>query len=114
MSVRGFESLSLRRVEAWQSGDCSGLEHRRPLGPVGSNPTASAHGRLAELVRQRPAKAYPGGTDRRGLPHRRPAPGLRGDVARSWRERVHGAVTGGSGSSMIVLLKRSSLDDLHR
>ena len=32
MSVRGFESLSLRRVEAWQSGDCSGLEHRRPLG----------------------------------------------------------------------------------
>lgn len=31
MSVRGFESLSLRRVEAWQSGDCSGLEHRRPL-----------------------------------------------------------------------------------
>ena len=32
MSVRGFESLSLRRVEAWQSGDCSGLEHRRPHG----------------------------------------------------------------------------------
>jgi hypothetical protein len=32
MSVRGFESLSLRHVEAWQSGDCSGLEHRRPLG----------------------------------------------------------------------------------
>ena len=32
MSVRGFESLSLRRVEAWQSGDCSGLEHRRSLG----------------------------------------------------------------------------------
>jgi hypothetical protein len=29
MSVRGFESLSLRPVEAWQSGDCSGLEHRR-------------------------------------------------------------------------------------
>ena len=32
ISVRGFESLSLRRVEAWQSGDCSGLEHRRPRG----------------------------------------------------------------------------------
>ena len=32
MSVRGFESLSLRRDEAWQSGDCSGLEHRRPRG----------------------------------------------------------------------------------
>ena len=50
MSVRGFESLSLRRGEAWQSGDCSGLEHRKaPSGPVGSNPTASAQGRLAEI-----------------------------------------------------------------
>jgi hypothetical protein len=61
-----------------------------------------------------PRPRRPGGTDRRGRPRRRSAPGRRGDVARPWHERVYSAVTGGSESSMLLLLKRSSLDDLHR
>ena len=41
-SLKNLLYICITKKEAWQNGNCNGLENRRPSGHVGSTTTASA------------------------------------------------------------------------